>query len=345
MAFPFLSEEGFEAGTKGHFEAQSPTPFTRMGIDHYSTLAQRGDINAAPWRGAYCLRSDLTNTTDHYIQETGSWDTNASGTIYFRMMVWFGGSPVMADADMFSFFQLWSGASTVEVSVGIQYTTASGYRFYFNETESATGASFSPCILNKWHCIEVKAVIDSGVGDDGTLDGWVDGSAVTQITALNQGAITSGIVGTVGVDATTTQGVLLMDDIYADDAQLYPVTYKDRFVTDHYLTASGHVFVGSGVVDNASLLSGAGTDNVLSIYDTDVAYTSNAIPRLELKNVTNSDIVDPAGVPVELKRGCYVALSGTNPRAIIKIGKASAFGSDGAVRTLGVRRTAAPINQ
>src|SRR5690348_14362698 len=131
MAFPFLDEEGFEAGTKGHFDAQSPTPFTRAGFDHYSTLAKRGDLRAAPYKGAYCFRHDLTNTTDHYIQETGTWDTSASGTIYFRMMVLFGGAPVMTDGDIFSFFQLWSGTNTVEVSVGIQYTAANGYRFYF----------------------------------------------------------------------------------------------------------------------------------------------------------------------------------------------------------------------
>ena len=168
MAFPFLSEMGFEDGTKGNADAQSPATFLRCGFDHYSTLANRDDIKAAPWRGAYCFRHDLTSVTDHYIQETGDYDTNAAGTIFVRMMVYLGGSPVMANNDMFSFFQLWSGGSTVEASIGVQYTTASGYRFYFNETETAAGASFAVCTLNEWHCIELKCLIDSGVGNDGT---------------------------------------------------------------------------------------------------------------------------------------------------------------------------------
>ena len=251
MAFPFLSETGFETGGLDHFDGQSPDPFTRADIDSYIALSRR-DINAAPYRGAYCFRADLTNTTDHYVQENVSWDTAAAGTIFFRMMVWFGDSPVMANNDIFSFFQLWSGTNTPEVSVGIQFTTANSYRFYMNETESATGASFYPVTLNKWQCIEVKALIDSGAPNDGTIDMWVDKSALTQITGRDQAAITSGIVGCVGVDAGSTRGTLLLDEIVADDARIYPPV--DRFPIDFPATKSQHIFVGEGDVDNASLL-------------------------------------------------------------------------------------------
>lgn len=338
MAFPYLSEETFDGGTVAstHFDAQSPATFLRMGLDSYKTLAKR-QVRVGPYRGAYCLRADLTSTTDHYLQETGSWDTNAAGTIFFRMMVCLDDSPVMADADMFSFFQLWSAVNTVEVSVGIQYTTANGYRFYINETETSAGASFYPLTLGKWHCVEVKAVIDSGAGNDGTIDAWIDGAAMTQIAALDQGAITSGIIGAVGVDATTTRGCLLIDQVVADDARVYPI--KDEFPEDLHITTSQHVFVGEGVIENATLLSGGATDNVLQLFDTDTADTNDfSNIRLELKNVANSDPVDPAGVPCTFKRGCYVKLAGTNPRAMLKIGSAQGYRSHANIRSLGLRK-------
>ena len=42
--------------------------------------------------------------------------------------------------------------------------------------------------------------------------------------------------------------------------------------------------------------------------------------------------VETAGVPVTVRKGCYVSLSGTNPRAIIQIRRAMAYCSDGAIR-------------
>jgi hypothetical protein len=130
-----------------------------------------------------------------------------------------------------------------------------------------------------------------------------------------------------------------MDQFVQDDLRIYPIV--DRFPRQLLMTKSGHVFVGPGMIENASLLSGAGTDNVLSIYDTNRANTNSSLKvGLELKNVTASDIVDPAGVPVNVARGCYVVLTGTNPRAMINIGWAPGYGS-----SAGVRNTAARLRQ
>ncbi|MGH6893385.1 MAG: hypothetical protein ACREEP_14120, partial [Dongiaceae bacterium] len=217
------------------------------------------------------------------------------------------------------------------------------YRLGVNETSAAAGAAFLPLSLNAWHAVELTALVDSGVGDDGTLIMRLDGGAATTISALNQGAITSGVVGTIGIDAGTTRGVCLFDEILADDARIFPPIR--RFPDTLLMTASGHAFVGPGTIENISLMSGAGTDNVVAVFDTDTAYTSDASNIVaELKNTANVEMIDPAGMPVRVIRGAYVQLAGTNPRALINICKAPAYGSDGAMRTHASHRTNAPYN-
>jgi hypothetical protein len=85
-------------------------------------------------------------------------------------------------------------------------------------------------------------------------------------------------------------------------------------------------------------MSGAATDNVCSVYDTDVADTNDATSLvLELKNTANSELVDPAGTPVDVVRGCYVVLTGTNPRALVKMCGVQAY-TDANTRSLGLNR-------
>lgn len=341
MAFPFLSENGFEDGTDGHFDAESDSD-AKLDFPHYSTLATIPGM-PMPYRGAYCMRVDLSKgTADAYVQETGSWDLAADGSAHFRFMFWFGAprgqTVTMADADLFSIFQLWSSTNTIEASIFVQYTTANGYRLGVNEAASASGASFLGLTLNEWHCIELFADIDDGVGNDGSLIMRLDGGAATTVSSLDQGAITSGVVGTIGIDAGTTRGVCLFDEIVADDARIFPPL--ERWPDELLMTASGHAFVGPGTIENITLMSGAGTDNVVSVFDTDTAYTSDASNIVtELKNTANNELVDPAGMPVNVIRGAYISMSGTNPRAMVKICRASTYGSEGAMRTYGANRT------
>ena len=342
MAFPFLAEEGFELGTLGVFDAEVDTQ-SKLDFPHYSDLARIPGL-PAPYRGAFCMRVDLSlGTADAYVQETGSWDTAAAGTVFTRFYFWFGGNPVMADADIFGIWQLWSGASTVEATIGIQYTDANGYRLFANETAAAAGAVFAPLTLNQWHCIEARALIDSGAGNDGVLQLFLDGASIGSVTSLDQADITSGILGAVGIDAGTTRGILLFDDLIIDDARIYP--NSERYPSLLMMTKSGHAFVGPGCIDNISMMPGAGTDNVLSVFDTDRGVTNDAGNiDVELKNTANNELVDPAGMPANVRYGAYVQLSGTNPRALVQIGKAVGYGSDGAIRTYGVNRPVRPGN-
>ena len=336
MAFPWLSEATFEANTVGHFDTEADDS-NKLSIAHYSELA-RYPYPMAPYRGAYCVFIDQsigTATDAAYLQETGSWDliVTADEEIYLKMMFWFGGPVVMADTNEFAIAQFWSSTSTAEGGAYINYTTANGYRIGIGETAAT---SFLPLTLNRWHCLEL--FLDPGAASAGTLDGWLDGVGFTQVTALTQADITSGIVGASGLDAGTTGFYLLIDDVVTDDAQVFPP--ERRFPQTRLLTQSEHIFVGPGEIANVTLLCGAGTDNVLTIYDTDNAYTSDASNVVAiLNNTANSEVIDLANVPVEVQRGAYVALSGTNPRALVQIRRAAGYWSDAGIRNVGHRRT------
>lgn len=338
MAFPFLSEANFEVGTRGHFDAEQDGD-AKLDFPHYSEIARTPGI-AMPWRGAYAMRIDLAGgTADAYVQETGSWDLTAgSGTIYLRWMMWVDPGLTMATTDEFAVLQFWSSTNTVEAGVYINFTTANGFRIGIGE---ASASSFLDLALGGWVTVEV--FFSPAGSSASTIDLWLNGASAAQVGSFTSANITSGVLGAIGIDAGTTAGVLLFDQVIADDAQIYPP--EIRFPDAMLLTASGHAFVGPGVVDNVSLLSGAGTDCVVSVFDTDVGNTDDASKIVaELKNTANNELVDPAGLPAAVRRGCYIAMSGTNPRALVKSKCLVAWGSDGAIRNFGLRRTATPRN-
>lgn len=304
MAIPYLSNFNAEQGDKGHFESETDTG-ARLDFPHYSDLASEPNISM-PYNGAYCLRVDLAkSTSDAYLEETGSWDTAASGTIYFRWMLWVHPGITMANNDQFNILLLQSAGPVSEVVAGLIYTTAGGLKFGVGETAITSSL---PIQTGKWIPVEVKAVIDSGAGNDGTIDYWVNGVAGTQVASLDQGAITQGRFGVVGQDAGTTAGVLLMDDLIADDARVY--WPAERFPSMVPINATGHIFVGPGSVEGLSLLTTTSGDNI-KLYDTDVAYTSDATSAVF--EVDASNLVSMSG-PVYFHRGCYAVVTGSSCR-------------------------------
>lgn len=336
MSFPYTTIENFESGTLGHFDAESDAG-ARLDYPHYTELARFPPTHTAmPWQGAYCLRVDLGKATnDAYVQETDSWDMTAgTNNINLRVRFWVSPDLVMANTDEFAIVQFWSSTNTVEAGVYLNYTTANGYRLGLGDT---SGSSFLSLTLGEWHTLEV--FYDPAGGAGGTLDGWLDKGAFTQVTGLTDADLTSGVVGVLGQDAGTTKGILLINDVTAhlgtDGAK---ATNRiggvfDRFPEQLLLDKSGHAFVGHGILDNVSLLSGGDTDNVLTIYDTDHGDTTYGPEKLILKNLAaNETPVDPAGVPINLTRGCYVQLAGTNPRALLSVRRAVGYTSEGSIR-------------
>ena len=335
MSFPFIFEENFELGTLGDFDVESDTG-SRLDFPLYAELARYPGLGM-PWRGAYCMRVDLSpGVADAYVQEATDFDTALGDPFVARFMVWVDPKIQMAVGDEFAVFELWSGTNTPEVSIMV-HNNSGVLEWAVNETRDPSGASTQPLILGAWTAIEVSITLDDGVSDDGIIDVWIDRAALVQITGADQAAITSGVFGVLGQDVGTTKGYVLFDSIIVDDARIYAP--RDRFSELITLTKSGHAFVGRGTIDNVTLNSGTGTESVLRIYDTDVADTTDFTNvKVELKNTAGNEVVDPAGMPVSVRRGCFVELSGTAPKATLKICKAPGAVSEAVVRSIAARR-------
>lgn len=337
MAFPWIFESNFETGTNSEWTSESDTG-SLLDFPHYSTLSM---IPGAPmpYRGAYCMRIQMGDTNDHIVIGDPI-DIADNGTAYFRWYL-FAGTDVTATADdTFNIFELQQAGGTNEMVVGMRITAATNL-LEIGIGDATAPTSFVQFPRGKWVCVELLAT-PSTTGA-GVLTLFLDETQVATVTGLTQAAaIGRGALGTQDTLATTT-GTLYFDQFIQDDARLYGIPI--RYPEEVYLTKSAHVFVGAGCVENVTLLSGAGTDNVLQIFDTDVDNTLHlGRVKLELKNVTNSEMVDPAGTPVHVQRGCFVNLTGTNPRAIVKIGWAQGYWSQGRIKQHGAKRIPAPGN-
>lgn len=338
MAFPFVTENGFEDGTRGHFDSETDTD-SRLDFPHYSDLAAVPGL-LGPFSGAHCLRVDLSvGTNDAFLTETTSWDVAAAGRLHIRMQMFVTNDITMANADEFEILGLHS-AGAVEAGVFINFTTANGLRIGIGLD---TASSFLPLPTGRWITVELDATVDDGGSNNGTIDLRVDGGAATQVASLNQGAVTFGQLGVNDQDAGTTAGVILIDDVISDDARIFPPTF--RYPTTRLFTISGHAFVGAGRISDVSLLSGGAADNVLSVFDTDRGNTDDANKVVaELKNTANEQLVRYHDGDIQVHRGCFISMSGTNPRALVKIKYAPAYGSDGAIRTAGASWKPTPGN-
>ena len=333
MAFPFLFSENFETGTAGAFDAETDTD-SILDFPHYTTLASSKMV---PWRGAYAMRIRPNGgTASAYVQENGSFDTAASGTIFIRFYVYLGRDFAMANSDKFSLMELESVAdTTTEVACGLD-RNGSNIRFWFAETSAAAATTIvlgtTTTAIGKWYCFEVKAVIDAGGGNDGTIDAYVDdGSAGAQITALDQGAIVDAKFGMIGVDAGTT-GTILFDGIIADDAQVFSDTERYKPLNQWLHSPSNHPVIGAGAASVA--VTGTSTDAVLSVFDTD-GVSTRLEPIAVIRNVSANEFT-PGHDIFEFDHGLYLTLTGTNVQAFVSV-EAGGIWSEGALINRGLR--------
>lgn len=339
MAFPWIFESNFEQGTAAEWDTETDTG-SLLDFPHYSTLSMVPGA-PAPYRGAYCARIDLSagDTNDHTLTE-GDIDIADEGTAFFRWYMYVSSDFTATADDVFSIFELQQAGGTVEQTVGMRITAATNL-LEIGVGDGTAPSSYVSFPRGKWVNVELQAKISTTAV--GTMTLFLDETQVIALTGLTQAAaVGQGVLGT-QLTLSTTTGKIYIDQFVMDDTRIYGIPI--RYPAELLLTKTGHAFVGQGCVENASLLSGAGTDNVLQIFDTDVNNTTHlGRLKLELKNTANNELVDPAGVPVHVQRGCYVVLTGTNPRAIVKIGNAQGYWSDGRIKQHGARRIPSPGN-
>lgn len=332
MAFPYTFEENFELGTFGQFNSETDTA-SILDFPHYSELARTPGL-AMPWHGAYAMRIVLSGgTTAAFITDTTGFVAAANATFHCRLMIWLSSDFTMADSDLVQILNIRNGSAVTEASLFLEYSTANGLRWAWGETGNSNA---TPAIRGKWTSLELHCEVDEGVGNDGSIELLVDGVSAGSATGLDQAAFADGQLGVIGPDAGTS-GTILIDHIITDTAEIGAP--KDRFNHTTRITRSGHLFVGPGRLHNVTLIDGGSGDSTVTLYDTDLAETTDdGNAKAILQSTANSEIVDPAGMPVDFTRGCYVSLAGTNPQAILQVNRAVAYGSDGAIRNYALRR-------
>ena len=315
MSFPWIFEANHERGDTIDYDSETDTA-SQLDFPHYSELARFPWSGCAPHTGAYCMRATLSGgTADAYVVE-GDWDIGATVNRFARFSIWF--SPNFdATADDTVAVQEFLATATIETSFGFRYVAATDViNLGIGEL---VPTSFGPAIeKGVWYTVELDMQNDPG-SNDGTIDIYVtkagDPAATTvyatQVASLDQGAITTGRLGVQDHLATTT-GVILFDDVVFDDARIYPTP---RYSTQKTFTKSGHFFVGAGDLASAALLTDEATNKVI-LYDTNTADTlsdQDFVAELELDNQTS------ISGPIHFEKGCYVELSGTDPRAQVTI--------------------------
>src|SRR3990167_1649169 len=334
MAFPYIASSSFDTGNNSEWDSESDTG-SLLDFPHYTTLAAIQDA-PAPYRGAYCMRITPGDTNDHTLTE-GDMNIADGSTAWVRFAMYISKDFAATANDIFNIFEWQSAGATVEAVISLQITATTDLVEIAaaDGTEASTGWTY----LSKgvWHVIE--AMLTVSTGSAGVLDLYVDGERVQNLASQDHaGAITDGIFGTQGTLSTTNAGYLLFDEFAFDDTRL---ALTQRFHTHRLITRSSFLFMGPGKILNVKIVDGGGGDVIVQLYDTDV-YNASLTPIWTDRTNTANTNVDAADVPIEFNRGCLALLSGTLTGAILNIGRAVGWGSDGAIRTYAVNRKAAP---
>lgn len=344
MAFPWIYENSFENPTTPFGADSESDTGSKLSVVPYFELARTPGL-AMPYRGASCLMIDLRNgdTNDHTLTE-GDIDIADTATRWFRFYLWLSKDFAATADDTFNLLELQQAGGTIECSLGLRITAATGaVEIGIGDGTAPTDFATAPLVTGQWTCVEWKVKVSTTGA--GTQDLYVDGGNVVALSTLtNAAAVGAGVLGTQNTLATTT-GIILIDQFVMDDTQVG--RFRERRPLHVTLTESGHAFVGPGRIEGVELLSGAATDNVLTIYDTDTASIGDAQGFVvEMKNTANSEVVSSPAIDLaayDFRLGCYVQLSGTNPRAVVHLAGAGAYMSEGGQRTFALRRTAVEV--
>lgn len=347
-------QENFERGTKGNFTTETDVEGI-LNYPHYTTLS-RHDVTyigaIAPWRGAYCMEINLGgDANDHtLIVANIVADTKLA---YARFMFFLGKDFAATADDTFNIFEVQSAAA-VQGVIGLRITAATGVVEIGTGKVAPTVFAAQPLVRGRWYCLELVSDIETGGTGTETL--WVDNTQAAQVTTITNIALTTTALG-VRNALSTTSGHMFYDQVVYDDNEAAPATQtrigmpSDRYPETVFVSQSTHLALGQSELLNVTLLPGTSTDSVLKIYDTDNASIqddTNVVATL-FNLTANEPPIDLADVPVVIKRGAYIQLSGTGtaakpgPAALIHIGKSQAWGGHGRVRQHGYNKGPASL--
>ena len=346
MAFAWIFHSNFESGSNAEWDSESDSDGV-LDFPHYSELARFPDSTATPYSGAYCMRIvPAGGSADSTLAEADINIANATES-WFHFNLWFGPDFDATANDTFALLELLGSGPAVTVSVGARYVAATDV---INLGVGAANTGAVPTAFaaqniarNQWYTVEVKVVIQTG--GSGTVDLYVTRAgaeaqvvANTSVSSITNIVVTDGKFGLQDHETTTT-GTILLDNFIQDDARIFPTA---RYEKHPVFTKSGHAFIGPGHIDSAGLLTDEAS-NVMRLWDTDEANT-DATQSFEAEFDIGANFTSIDG-PIKFEKGCYVELSGTDPRGQVFLTRSSdkpgvlgpLYHSDAGVRRFGLR--------
>ena len=349
MAVPtWVFFDNFESGDLSNWDVSESDTGSQLSVDHYTTLARTPGL-PMPRSGAYCARWELSSSTADATFGDGSVDILDGETYWFKFDIWVDPNILTKTTanDIMPLVEFQQAGGTVEFAFGIEISKTNGAVYYKAGVTTPNFTQTGTAPLGVWTTIELKVNIQTAAAT-GEIEVYItrDGCTPTSSQYLSVGSVqAAGAVGQMIVGTqdklSTTRGTILMDNFVMDNARIYPT--KNRFAETVTMTGNEHVFVGSGTVESVTLSSTAAADNLITIYDTDDKRNYQGSKKLVLSNDTAGEVVQSTA-PFDVSRGCYVeTTAGTgNPEVTLKIGRANAHFSDGAMRRFALRRSINP---
>jgi hypothetical protein len=129
------------------------------------------------------------------------------------------------------------------------------------------------------------------------------------------------------------QGTVYFDELLLDEGRVYDDAGAHNGALSGgslFFAKSGFAFLGPGEVEHLSVIEGGSGDCRVRLYDTDhpTRLPVGAL-RYDLKVPAASATAQSTSRRVPFKRGAFVQLSGTNPQAIVRLGKVASDREDG----------------
>ena len=310
MAYPFLSQETFDDGTRGNFDSEVDVG-SILDFPSYKELSRFG---LSPWQGAHALRVSLSGANDAYIEESNAIVAQSLISLWFPLLV--GADFTLDDGDVVNVLEVRSTSPTPEAFVAIRRTGAN-YELVAGQSVTVE-RNYGTITRSNSRWYQVELTVNQVTG---TIDWYVDGGQIgSQITGVSISPLTTIRIGVPAGTSAGDSGTLLVGGIIADDLRIFP---RLRFAAETvWVTRDITAYLGNGTIDSVNFTS-TGTDGILTILDVDVFESGIATfsrePIVYLRNVAANDQVPGQNLPISFRRGVYVQLTGANPQAWISL--------------------------
>lgn len=319
MAFPYLVHENWSGGSAAVLTSETDTNNAGT-VMHFSRMAER-EPGLYPLAGdaafGYVVDLKRANGAAAYMQGTISVAAGSTAYLAFPCMI---SENIEAEhGDAIVLAELLSGGTTSELAIEAVFDDARGWLIGV----STDGGSFDrdkAAKIDEGEVYHVELKFTVGNTTDGTAQLFLeDEEAGAAFTGLTHAAFDTLRIGNVSTDVIQ-HGYVVFGEVILDDAQVFPMDDDDKFDKSFVVDKSCHLFVGEGEVIAVELELG-NSDNAAVLYDTDRAEAW----RGHIRALLNSELkVLPTDEPVDFMEGAYLVLSGTNPRAVVRLGEVAA---------------------